>query len=106
MKKIHETDIEAKVIAGKIGAVDAFDVITESITAGVRIVRENSDVPTRIHSHPEHQILYVIEGRASITNTVFTLELEPGDFVLLDPNEEHYVITGDEEVKVFEIKYP
>lgn len=106
MKKIHETEIEAKVIPGKVGAVDAFDVITESITAGVRIIRKNSDVPTRIHSHPERQILYMIEGRASITNTVFSLDLEPGDFVYLDPNEEHYVITKDEEAKVFEIKYP
>lgn len=105
MKKIHENAIEVKVIPGKLGAVDAFDVISQPITAGVRIIRKNSDVPTRIHSHPERQILYVIEGRASITNTVFSLDLEPGDFVLLDPNEEHYVVTKDEEAKVFEIKY-
>lgn len=106
MKKIHETGIEVKVIPGKHGAVDAFDAIIEPITAGIRIIRKNSDVPTRIHSHPEHQILYVIEGKASITNTVFSLDLEPGDFVFLDANEEHYVITSDEEAKVFEIKYP
>ena len=106
MKKIHETGIEVKVIPGKIGAVDAFDAVTDSITAGVRIIRKNSDVPTRIHAHPERQLLYLIEGKASISNTVFSLDLEPGDFVFLDPNEEHYVITGDEEAKVFEIKYP
>jgi len=106
MKKIHETDIEVKVIPGRIGSVDAFDAITEEVTAGVRIIKKNSDVPTRIHAHPERQLLYLIEGKASITNNTTTLELEPGDFVLLDANEEHYVLTGDEEAKVFEIKYP
>ena len=106
MKKMHETDIEVKVIPGKFGSVNAYDAITESITAGVRIIKKNSDVPTRVHSHPERQLLYLIEGKASITNNVQILDLEPGDFVLLNANEEHYVLTNDEEAKVFEIKYP
>ncbi|MGY5879711.1 MAG: cupin domain-containing protein [Candidatus Thorarchaeota archaeon] len=106
MKKIHEFEIAPKVIDGKIGSVNAYDILEEKIVAGVRIVPPNSDVPTRTHKHPERQIIYVIEGTAEITNTSETLSLQPGDFVVLEANEEHYVRTSDEEVKVFEIKFP
>ncbi|MHA1927656.1 MAG: cupin domain-containing protein [Candidatus Thorarchaeota archaeon] len=106
MKKIHELDIVRKNIDGKVGSVDVYDVIDENIQAGVRIVKSNSDVPTRTHRHPERQLLYVIEGTAEITNGKETFSLNPGDFVLLESNEEHYVETGDSEAKLFEIKYP
>ena len=106
MKRLHESEITPKIIKGKIGSVDAFDIIDEDIQAGIRIVKSNSDVPTRTHKHPQRQIIYVVEGTAEITNETDSLHLKPGDFVILEANEEHYVRTGDEEVKVFEIKYP
>ncbi|MCK4566887.1 MAG: cupin domain-containing protein [Candidatus Thorarchaeota archaeon] len=106
MKKIHESEIVQKRIDGKVGSVDVYDIIDENIQAGIRIVKSNSDVPTRIHRHPERQIIYVIEGSAEITNEIETLTLRSGDFVILDANEEHYVKTSDNEVKVFEIKFP
>ena len=106
MKKIHEFEIVRQSINGKVGSVDVYDAIDENIQAGVRIVKRNSDVPTRTHKHPERQLLYVIEGTAEITNEKETFSLKPGDFVLLESNEEHYVITGDSEAKLFEIKYP
>ena len=106
MKKVHESEITPKTIDGKIGTVNAYDILDESILAGIRIVPPNSDVPTRIHKHPERQIIYVIEGTAEITNPTETLKLKPGDFVVLEADEEHYVRTSDEEVKVFEIKFP
>jgi quercetin dioxygenase-like cupin family protein len=106
MKKVHEYDIPPKTIAGKIGSVNAYDIVNESIQAGIRVVPPNSDVPTRTHKHPERQIIYVIEGTAEITNLVETIQLKPGDFVVLEADEEHYVRTVDEEVKVFEIKFP
>ena len=106
MKKIHEFEIVRKNIDGKAGSVDVYDIIDENIQAGVRIVKSNSDVPKRTHKHPERQLLYVIEGTAKITNEKETFSLKPGDFVLLESNEEHYVTTGDTEAKLFEIKYP
>ena len=106
MKRIHESEITPKIIDGKVGSVDAYDIIDESIQAGARIVKSNSDVPKRTHKHPERQLLYVIEGTAEITNEKETFSLKPGDFVLLESNEEHYVRTGDSEAKLFEIKYP
>ena len=106
MKKVHESEITPKTIAGKIGSVNAYDILDESIQAGIRVVPPNSDVPTRTHKHSERQIIYVIEGTAEITNLVDTLQLSPGDFVVLETDEEHYVRTADEEVKVFEIKFP
>jgi quercetin dioxygenase-like cupin family protein len=106
MKRIHESEISPKIIDGKVGSVDAYDIIDENILAGIRIVKRNSDVPTRNHSHPQRQIMYAVEGSAEITNNVETLTLKPGDFVILEANEEHYVMTDDEEFKVFEIKFP
>ncbi len=106
MKKIHEFEIVPYKIIGKIGSVDAFDAIEEKIQAGVRVVKKNSDVPTRPHKHPERQLIYVIEGTAEITNEEVIFNLKPGDIIFLESNEEHYVKTGDSEVKVFEIKYP
>ncbi len=106
MKKIHESEIVQKSIDGRVGSVDVYDVIDENIQAGVRIVKRNSDVPARTHRHPERQLLYVLEGTAEITNGKETFSLKPGDFVLIESNEEHYVKTGDSEAKLFEIKYP
>lgn len=106
MKKVHEFEIVPKIITGKTGSVDVLDAIEEEIQAGVRILRKNSDVPSRPHKHPERQLIYVIEGTAEITNEKVTFNLKPGDFVFLESNEEHYVRTGDSEIKVFEIKYP
>lgn len=106
MRKIHELEIVRKNFEGKVGSVDVYDIIDENIQAGVRIVKSNSDVPKRTHRHPERQLLYLIEGAAEITNEKETFSLKPGDFILLESNEEHYVITGDSEAKLFEIKYP
>ena len=105
MKRIHESEISPKIIDGKVGSVDAYDIIDEDIQAGVRVVKSNSDVPTRTHKHPQRQIMYVVEGTAEITNETETLKIKPGDFVILEANEEHYIKTGDDLVKVFEIKF-
>lgn len=106
MKKIHEFEIERKTFDGTVGSVDVYDVIDENIQAGVRIVKSNSDVPKRTHKHSERQILYLIDGEANITNEKETFSLKPGDFILLEANEEHYVSTGDSDAKLFEIKFP
>ncbi len=105
MKIINESNIVIQKVDGSRGSVDVIDVLTGAITAGVRIVRPFSDVPKKTHAHPEKQVIYVIEGRASITNGVDTYSIGPGDFIILHENEEHYVITDAQEVKLFEIKY-
>jgi len=105
MKKLNESSIKSSRVTGSIGHVDVMDAVSEPITAGVRIVSAHSDVPSRPHFHPEAQLIYVISGRAKITNGVETLIMEPGDFVLFEPHEEHYVITGDRDIKVFEVMY-
>ena len=106
MRIVHELEVEAGVIEGSKGIVDVHDVVTDSITAGIRIVRPNSDVPKRPHSHAERQIIYLVSGYASITNGTETYTMKPGDFAILEAHEEHYVITGNEEAKVFEVRFP
>jgi quercetin dioxygenase-like cupin family protein len=106
MKIMHESEIEKGVIEGSRGIVDTHDVVTDGIVAGVRVIHPNSDVPKRPHIHPERQLLYLISGSASITNGNETFELKPGDFAILEANEEHYVLTGTDQAKVFEVRYP
>ena len=106
MKKLNEVEMTPGRINGARGTVDVFDVVEGKFTAGVRIVKPNSDVPRRPHSHPEKQIIYVISGSGKITNEKETFNLNTGDFILLDAYEEHYVITDKEVLKVFEVKYP
>ncbi|NHJ14327.1 MAG: cupin domain-containing protein [Candidatus Thorarchaeota archaeon] len=105
MKHIKEADIERKRAIGARGYVDMIDAVVGVPTIGVRIVAANSDVPSRTHVHPEKQVMYLISGSLSVTNGIETISLEPGDFVLLEANEEHYVMTDSGEAKVFEVKY-
>ena len=105
LKKINISEMAPGKIEGEKGSVDVFDPIPDEISAGVRIVKKSSDVPKRTHVHPEKQLMFVIAGSGKITNGEITLDLVPGDFVLLDSNEEHYAMTEDEELKVFEVKY-
>ena len=71
-------------IQGAKGVVDVYDVIQGKLTAGVRIVKANSDVPTRPHIHSQRQVIYVISGTGKITNGKETFDLNPGDFIILD----------------------
>jgi len=106
MKKVNENEMTPGNIQGVKGVVDVYDVIQGQLTAGVRIVKPDSYVPTKPHIHPEKQVIYVISGIGMITNGKETFDLKPGDFILLDANEEHYVMTAKKALKVFEIKYP
>lgn len=106
MKKIREADMSPGTVPGARGAVEVYDVIQGELTAGVRIVKADSDVPTRPHIHTEKQVIYVISGTGKITSGNETFDLIPGDFILLESNEEHYVMTRKDDLKVFEVKYP
>ncbi|MGQ4911329.1 MAG: cupin domain-containing protein [Candidatus Thorarchaeota archaeon] len=106
MKLVHQFDMKPGTIQGEYGSVDTYDIERDGIVAGIRIIRPNSNVPRRPHSHPERQIIYLISGVASITNGREEFTLKPGDFVLLESDEEHYVITTEHEAVVFEVKYP
>ncbi|MHA1654462.1 MAG: cupin domain-containing protein [Candidatus Thorarchaeota archaeon] len=105
MKRFNESEMEMRRFAGTKGHVDVWDAVRGPIVAGVREVAPNSDVPPRPHRHQEAQLLYVISGTPAITNGQETFGLRPGDFVLLEPNEEHYVVTKDRPAKLFEVLY-
>lgn len=106
MLKVTETEMTPCQIEGAKGSIQVYDVIQGEITVGVRVVKTNSDVPKRPHVHSEKQVIYVISGTGKITDGMETFDLEPGDFILLDTNEEHYVITENDDLKVFEVKHP
>jgi quercetin dioxygenase-like cupin family protein len=105
MRHIHESSIEPKRVPGSKGWVDVFDVLTEPLTLGIRVIRSKSEIPAHKHAHPEGQVTYVVSGNPKITNLKITLQLKPGDFVILEPNEEHYVITEKDEARLLEVKF-
>ncbi|TFF91318.1 cupin domain-containing protein [Candidatus Thorarchaeota archaeon] len=106
MKKINESDMKGKLVRGDLGSVKVFDAIEKGLVAGVRVVRPMSKVPAAPHSHRERQLIYLISGKAWVSNGSETAEMVPGDFAFFDPDEEHYVTTEISEAKLFEIKYP
>ncbi|MHA1943066.1 MAG: cupin domain-containing protein [Candidatus Thorarchaeota archaeon] len=105
LKKINVTEMLPGKIEGTKGSVETYDPYPDEIDAGVRVVKESSDVPKKPHGHLERQLIYVIAGSGKITNGDITFDLVPGDFVMLESNEEHYVTTGTEELRVFEVKF-
>ncbi|MBY8997299.1 MAG: cupin domain-containing protein [Candidatus Thorarchaeota archaeon] len=106
MKKVRAADMTPGEIQGTRGTVEVYDIIQGDLTAGVRIVKADSDVPTRPHNHSEKQVIYVISGTGEISNGTKTFDLIPDDFILLESNEEHYVMTKNDDLKIFEVKYP
>ena len=106
MKKVSMSEMTPGKIQGSRGTVEVYDVIQGELTAGVRIVKAESDVPTRPHAHSEKQVIYVISGNGTIISGKDSFDLSPGDFILLESNEEHYVITKNDDLMVFEVKYP
>lgn len=106
MRIIHETELEGTIVHGTRGEVTLKDIINEpGLVAGIRIVEPDSDVPGRPHSHEDSQIVYVIKGKTSLFNGFETRELQAGDFVVFEPDEEHYFTSGEEEVILFEVKW-
>lgn len=106
MLKVNESEMTPCQIEGAKGTIQVYDVIQGEVTVSVGVVKTNSDVPKRPHVHSEKQVIYVISGTDKITDGMETFDLEPGDFTLLDSNEEHHVITENDDLKVFEVKYP
>jgi len=105
MRKIHESFIKPRRVTGTKGWVDVFDLMTEPLTMGIRVIPPKSDIPARKHAHPEAQVTYVISGTPKMTNLQVTLELRPGDFVVLESNEEHYVLTEKNKARLLEVKF-
>ena len=106
MRMVNESELEEKIVEGDLGSAVILDALDEEIVAGVRSVGPMSKVPAAPHRHKERQIIYLISGKAWVTNGSVTVEMNPGDFVFLDEEEEHYVTTEREGAKIFEIKYP
>jgi hypothetical protein len=53
MKEFHESSIESSRVMVSIGHVDVMDVVSEPITAGVRIASAHSELPPQPHFHFE-----------------------------------------------------
>ncbi|MFQ6123031.1 MAG: cupin domain-containing protein [Candidatus Heimdallarchaeota archaeon] len=105
MKIEHEDQLNMQILEGEKGSVTVKDFLKEKETIGIRIIPQNSIVPTRSHIHTERQVNYVIEGRAEVSNGIDAVLLKKGDFVFFESSEQHYFKTFESEIKLFEVKF-
>lgn len=72
---------------------------------GRRIIKPHSEVPLQPHRHPERQVSYVLSGSVRVSDGRDEVELRPGDWLVVDPDELHVFRTGAEEVELLEVKF-
>jgi quercetin dioxygenase-like cupin family protein len=61
----------------------------------------------RPHSHPNEQIVFILEGRIDFHIEGEVRQLGPGNLLVLPPNVEHYgVVVGDEPVLNLDVFTP
>src|SRR5437763_9034436 len=61
----------------------------------------------RAHSHPNEQIVYILEGQIDFHIGADVRRLGPGNLLVLPPNVEHYgVVVGDEPVLNLDVFTP
>lgn len=107
MKIVDMNDLKEVSSPGERGQVTIIDCINEKdIVLGVREIGPNSIAPKRPHHHPLRQVMFVIEGTGSVTNGIERYRFKPGDFIIIDTNEEHYFESEGDRVKMIEVRFP
>ena len=67
----------------------------------------NPGFPAYPHSHPHEQIIFVLEGRCSVTIGDEKTGMGPGDMVLVPPDALHDIeVVGEETVVLIDIFSP
>ena len=84
-----------------------FKTITRSngILARIAIMAPNLDVLSKPHSHDGREALYVMKGSGIFSDGKTETKVEVGHSMVVDPNEEHNLISGDDGITLFEIKW-
>lgn len=105
MRVLNENDIDGVLTEGQRGNVLKSDLIdNEDFLFGLRYFEPGALCPQKPHRHSLKQLNYIISGSGKVTNLKETLDLKPGDIILLDSNEEHYFETK-EGLRLVEIRY-
>ena len=74
--------------------------------AMLSVVRIESNARGTLHSHPEEQWGYLIEGSATRIQDGEHIEVEKGSFWRTPPNVEHSVIAGPEGCVILDVFAP
>lgn len=106
MKIINEREINSVTAKGSRGEIYLKNIIaTDTLVVGIRTIAPDSEVTARPHKHEDQQIAYVIKGAAKVDNGQEVREIKAGDFIVFEPWEEHYFVSGKEEVVLFGMKW-
>lgn len=107
MKIINIKDLKGTSSPGERGEVIMIDCINEkNIVLGMREIGPNSIVPKRPHHHQLRQAMFVVQGTGVVTNGIEKYRFNPGDFILIDTDEEHYFESEGESVRMIEVRFP
>ncbi len=75
--------------------------VIEGEMTTVGLMKIASGVEAKLHSHPNEQWIYIIEGRARTTIDGVTREIGPGELVYFPPNCVHGTVIISEEDCLF-----
>lgn len=78
----------------------------EGLEARVASVTPGSEVPEKNHQHGGHEMLFVISGNAQFYDGQNTRSLEPGDSIVIEPFEQHWIVAGENGISLFELVWP
>ncbi|MDH7508102.1 MAG: cupin domain-containing protein [Methanomassiliicoccales archaeon] len=107
MKVINVSGLNEVATPGERGQVFITDCINErDIVFGLREIEPNSIAPKRPHHHPLRQAMFVIDGTGVVTNGIERHRFKPGDFIMIDADEEHYFESEGERVRMIELRFP
>lgn len=107
MRVTNIEGLEAEIIQLPNGAEVSIKRVVSSpaVHSKVAIVPPNSTVPSKDHKHENHEVLYILKGAAKLSDGRKTTEVGPGDIIVVEPFEKHYVVTREEELSIFEVSW-
>ena len=105
--------VNVKDIAGDVhkfdsgGTADFRHIVKEDkLNARVVYVSPGLEVPGKDHNHDGHEMLYVISGDAQFHDGTKSTAFTPGDSVVLEPFDPHWIVAGEEGITLFELVWP
>ena len=72
---------------------------------GMLGIAAGGHVRHHVHEHSE-ELFFVVAGSATFTVGEAKIELGPGDILVLDPGEHHYIDVHDEPLRILAVVAP
>jgi len=105
LRVLNESKVDESEVLTQTGSATVRRLHLPTLEVGTVQISNHSVTPRKVHSHPEAQVFYVLNGSGFVTNGKSKSRIARGDFVITEPNEEHYFITERRKLSVLEVKF-